>query len=66
VLCIVNGKQATLPDAATVAGYVSSLGLDPRAVIVELNESIVPRDAWDATALKEGDRLEIVAFVGGG
>jgi sulfur carrier protein len=33
---------------------------------VELNRDIVPRDRWAATLLKEGDRLEVVHFVGGG
>ena len=35
-------------------------------VAVELNRDIVPRDRWAETALNEGDRLEIVHFVGGG
>jgi thiamine biosynthesis protein ThiS len=35
-------------------------------IAVELNLNIVPRDRWDATPLNEGDRLEIVHFVGGG
>jgi sulfur carrier protein len=35
-------------------------------VAVELNLDIVPRDRWATTALKDGDRLEIVHFVGGG
>jgi thiamine biosynthesis protein ThiS len=40
--------------------------MKPDRVAVELNRDIVPRDRWAATLLKEGDRLEVVHFVGGG
>nr|WP_279355809.1 sulfur carrier protein ThiS [Fundidesulfovibrio agrisoli] len=50
----------------TVAGWLAARGLDPQAVIVEINEAIVPRELWPDTALKEGDRVEVVSFVGGG
>ena len=40
--------------------------MKPDRVAVELNRDIVPRDRWGETALYEGDRLEIVQFVGGG
>jgi thiamine biosynthesis protein ThiS len=49
-----------------VAGLIAHLGLDARKVAVEHNLSIVPRSLWPATALVEGDRIEIVHFVGGG
>jgi hypothetical protein len=42
------------------------MGLKSDRVAVELNRQIVPRDQWDKTSLSEGDRLEIVHFVGGG
>lgn len=63
---VINGKDARIPDRETVEGYLASQGLDLTAVIIELNESIVPRDRWPGLALKEGDRVEIVSFVGGG
>jgi len=63
---VINGKDADIPKGETLAGYVASKGLKPQAVVIELNESIVPKDNWDSTRLSEGDRVEIVSFVGGG
>ncbi|HXE90924.1 MAG TPA: sulfur carrier protein ThiS [Terriglobales bacterium] len=63
----INGEErvASLPSP-TVAGLVEHLGLKADRVAVELNREIVPRDQWGATPLADGDRLEIVHFVGGG
>ena len=63
---IVNGETRDFPDIADVAGLVSALGLDTRKVAVERNLEIVPRSVYGLTRLVEGDRIEIVAFVGGG
>ena len=52
--------------ATTIETLVSLLGLDRRKLAVERNLEIVPRSAFGATALADGDRIEIVAFVGGG
>ena len=49
-----------------VAGLVAALGLDPRKVAVERNLEIVPRSAYGRTPIAEGDRIEIVSFIGGG
>ncbi len=62
----VNGEEQTFPGVATVAALVAVLELDPRKVAVELNLEIVPRSAYAATPLKDGDMVEIVAFIGGG
>ena len=51
---------------ADVAGLVAELGLDARKVAVERNLEIVPRSTYSATALADGDRIEIVTFIGGG
>ena len=50
----------------SLAALVERLGLDMRKIAVERNLEIVPRSAYAATELGEGDRLEIVNFVGGG
>ncbi len=50
----------------TLAALIESLGMKSDRVAVELNRDIVPRDRWADTPLKDGDRLEIVHFVGGG
>jgi thiamine biosynthesis protein ThiS len=50
----------------TLAALVEILGMKSDRVAVELNREIVPRDRWAETQLNEGDRLEVVHFVGGG
>ena len=65
VRLVVNG-EARDADAETVAALVESLGLDLRKVAVERNLEIVPRSQYLATALSDGDRIEIVHFIGGG
>ena len=62
---IVNGEQRRITEK-TLEGLLTELGLDPRAVVVELNRVIVRRPALAGTALKEGDAIELVHFVGGG
>jgi thiamine biosynthesis protein ThiS len=64
----INGEARTLPDHAldTLAALIEFLGMKSDRVAVELNLDIVPRDRWSTTELREGDKLEIVHFVGGG
>jgi len=62
----VNGEDRSFDGVATIAALVSALGLEPRKLAVERNLEIVPRSAYAATSLADGDRIEIVAFVGGG
>jgi sulfur carrier protein len=66
VRLMVNGEAREAPDGATIAALVVLLGLDRRKLAVERNLEIVPRSLYPATALADGDRIEIVAFVGGG
>ncbi|HME34607.1 MAG TPA: sulfur carrier protein ThiS [Candidatus Sulfotelmatobacter sp.] len=64
-----NGEERDFSGSSapfTLAALVEILGMKADRVAVELNRDIVPRDRWAATALNEGDRLEIVHFVGGG
>jgi len=65
----INGEPRDFPDSPdpfTLAALIDSLGMKSDRVAVELNRDIVPRDRWSQTTLNEGDRLEIVHFVGGG
>jgi sulfur carrier protein len=62
---VINGQEQILAPA-TLAQLVEQLGMKQDRVAVELNRDIVPRAAWAETNLAEGDRLEIVHFVGGG
>jgi sulfur carrier protein len=62
----INGESRSFPDGLTVAALIGQLGMKTDRVAVELNLEIVPRSNWDSTGLKDGDKLEIVHFVGGG
>jgi thiamine biosynthesis protein ThiS len=66
MLLHINGEQRDFPDGLAVAGLVAELDMKPDRVAVELNLEIVPRTQWETTMLKNGDKLEIVHFVGGG
>jgi thiamine biosynthesis protein ThiS len=63
---IVNGKEAQISEGAAIRDLVESLGLTPQRLAVELNGRIVRRAEWDSTRISEGDKVEIVHFVGGG
>ncbi|MGH9580381.1 MAG: sulfur carrier protein ThiS [Terriglobales bacterium] len=62
----INGEERNVGDELTLSGLVELLGMKADRVAVERNREIVPRERWPATPLAEGDRLEIVHFVGGG
>lgn len=53
-------------EASTVAALVEALGLDIRKVAVERNLEITPRSLHATTPIQDGDRIEVVQFVGGG
>lgn len=61
-----NGEPASVPDAVTVAAFLESLGMPQKGVAVERNREIVPKSTYATVRLAEGDRIEIVQFVGGG
>jgi sulfur carrier protein len=61
-----NGEAREVPAATTVRGLVELLGLTEGPVAVERNGEVVPRAEHVATALAEGDVVEVVHFVGGG
>lgn len=61
-----NDETRGLPADATVAQLVGTLGLEPRRIAVEVNRAVVPRVDYERTVLRDGDRVEIIHFVGGG
>ena len=64
-----NGQSRTfaaLAESASVEALIAELGLKGDRVAIELNRDIVPRAKWAETLLHEGDKLEMVHFVGGG
>ena len=62
----INGEERNFEQVLDIAGLVGALGLDSRKVAVERNLEIVPRSSYAQVLLADGDRLEIVQFVGGG
>jgi sulfur carrier protein len=63
---LINGEDRSFDSPISLAGLVQALGMKTDRVAVELNRDIVPRDQWEGIQLADGDRLEIVHFVGGG
>lgn len=61
-----NGEPRTLPSPLTMRDLVQQLALDPRKVAVERNLAIVARESYADTPIMDGDRIEIVGFIGGG
>lgn len=62
----INGKERELPDGATLMQLLEERSIDPRAVVVEYNYTIVPRDRYGEITLRDGDNLEIVQMTAGG
>jgi sulfur carrier protein len=61
----INGKPEEVQEA-TVLGLLKSRNVDLRMVAVEVNSELVERDQYETTALKEGDEVEFLYFMGGG
>ena len=62
----INGETKRFKQPLDVAGLLKTLDLEPRKIAVERNLEIVPKSLYGQTALADGDRIEIVQFVGGG
>jgi thiamine biosynthesis protein ThiS len=62
----VNGESKDVPEGTTLEALIRLLALAPERLAVEFNQEVLRRALWDSTTLSEGDRVEIVHFVGGG
>jgi thiazole synthase len=62
----INGEAKTFPAPLSVRGLLTACGMDPRKVAVERNLEIVPRSGYETVEVADGDRIEIVHFIGGG
>ncbi|HTZ49586.1 MAG TPA: sulfur carrier protein ThiS [Verrucomicrobiae bacterium] len=62
----VNGENRQAPAGSTVTALLAQLGLNSGRVAIEHNLQILPKSKWDETHVTNGDRFEIVQFVGGG
>jgi len=63
---VVNGEPKECKSGGSLASFIEELGLKGDRIAVELNREVAPRRRWTDIPLSEGDRLEIVHFVGGG
>ena len=62
----INGKLQVAQDGITIREFLETCSIDPAKVVVEINNSIVPRDSFGTQKFNNGDRVEILRFVGGG
>jgi thiamine biosynthesis protein ThiS len=62
----VNGEPKQLADNSSLTDLVGQLGLPEARIAIELNRIVIRRANWEGTLVREGDRVEIVHFVGGG
>jgi sulfur carrier protein len=62
----INGTERFVPGGLSVSQLLEHLELVPATIVVELNREILERSDYEETDVKEGDRLELVHFVGGG
>jgi thiamine biosynthesis protein ThiS len=63
---VVNGESVECEAGTSLRGLIVQLGFTPEAVVAERNRELVPGGRFAQTDLEEGDRLELLQFVGGG
>ncbi|KKM12283.1 hypothetical protein SY88_03745 [Clostridiales bacterium PH28_bin88] len=63
---ILNGEKETVAGDTTVSGLLAGLELNPDIVTVSLNGRMLAREAFAASSLQPGDRVDIILFMGGG
>jgi thiamine biosynthesis protein ThiS len=66
LLIQLNGESREVLEGSMLSDLVHELSLAPARIAIEVNQRVIRRDQWQRTALAEGDRIEIVHFVGGG
>ena len=65
-MIVVNGKEKEFPGAITIRELLAMENYKNSYVAVEQNETIIPREQYDAVTIQDNDRIEIVSFMGGG
>lgn len=63
---IVNGETREFKENITLSGLLNELSLDGKVMAAAVNMNIVKQDSWNVYILKDGDKLELLDFVGGG
>ena len=62
----VNGKAEKLETQMNIMDFVTSKGLEPKGVVMLVNDEMVKREFWSKTLIEENDSLEVLRFVSGG
>lgn len=65
-MIVVNGKEKEFPGEMTIRDFLAWERQKSTYVAVEINEAIIPRERYDEVMVCDGDRIEIVSFMGGG
>ena len=63
---LLNGESRSVEENLSLAQLISDLQLKPEQIAIELNREVIRRAKWPKTELREGDKVEVVHFVGGG
>jgi sulfur carrier protein len=63
---IINGEKKTFQEGVTLADVIQKLKLDGKVMAAACNMEIIKQDKWSQTPLHDGDKLELLDFVGGG
>ena len=63
---LINGEERELSKSITLTDLVESLELSTQRVAIELNRTVIRKKDWAGTSVNDGDRIEVVHFVGGG
>ena len=62
----INGKEANEACSMTVSEYLEANNYNPKHIVVELNEQILPKSEYFTTTIADGDVMEVLSFMGGG
>jgi sulfur carrier protein len=62
----INGREQEAKESTSLSDIIKSKGLSEKAIVVEYNYNIMPKEKWHEIILNEADNIEIVSFVGGG
>ncbi len=63
---VINGIKQQIPQASNLLQLLQRFELAPERIAVEINLTVIDREAYDATVLHDGDQIEIIRFIGGG
>ena len=62
----INGEDFTVEDLASITQIIEKLEIKDKVLAVAQNGVVVKKDKWDSTQVEDGDKLELLEFVGGG